>query len=114
MYRSNIQKGEQMSVLNVTKKNFYNDVLQSELPVLIEFWSPLYEPCQILTLIFEKISEEYPTLRVCKINADEEKELARSFSIVSIPTICVVKQGSLTKQIVGVRDKNEIVSLILD
>lgn len=114
MYHSNIQKGEQMSVLNVTKKNFYDDVLQSELPVLIEFWSPLYEPCRILTPVFEKISEEYPTLRVCKINADEEKELAGSFSIVSIPTICVVKQGSLTKQIVGVRDKEEIVNLVLN
>ncbi len=103
-----------MSVLNVTKKSFYKDVLQSEVPVLIEFWSSLREPCKILNPIIDKISEEYSSFKVCKINADEEKELAMSFSVVSIPTICVVKKGSLIKQIVGVRNKDEIVKLVLE
>ena len=102
-----------MPEMNITKNNFEQEVLHSDKPVLIDFWAPWCGPCRMLSPVISEIAEEYgDKVKVCKVNVDDEGELAASFNVMSIPTLVVVKDGKVTNSAVGVRPKAQIVEMM--
>lgn len=102
-----------MSVLKITSENYEEEVLKSDKPALIDFYADWCGPCKIMGPIIEEIAEEKAdTIKVGKINVDDNQELAMKYGVMSIPTIVIIKNGEVTKTFVGVRDKNEILSEI--
>ena len=101
-----------MSVMHITKDNFREEVLDSEKPVLLDFWAPWCGPCRMVTPILEEIAEERPDIKVAKVNVDEEEELASQFRVMSIPTLLVMKDGEIVNQSVGARPKQAILSML--
>ena len=101
-----------MSVLNITKENFENEVLKSEKPVLIDFYADWCGPCQMVGPIVHEIAEERADIKVGKINVDEQPELAAAFRVQSIPMLVVVKEGKITNQSVGAMPKAQILELL--
>lgn len=100
-----------MSILNVTSKNF-DDVKNSGKTVLLDFWATWCGPCQMIAPAVHEIAEQNPDIVVGKVNVDEQAELARTFGIVSIPTLIVIKNGKITNKAVGLRSKEQIISLL--
>lgn len=82
-----------MSVLHLTKESFENDVLASDIPVLVDFYATWCGPCMMIAPIVEEIAAENPGLKICKVDVDAEPEIARDFQIMSIPTLLVFKDG---------------------
>lgn len=101
-----------MSVLNINISNFENEVINSEKPVLIDFWAPWCGPCRMVSPIVDEIAEENPQYLIGKINVDDEFELAQRFRIMSIPTLIVMKNGEIVDQAVGARSKDQILKLL--
>lgn len=101
-----------MSVLAVNKNNFKEEVLQSEKTVLLDFWADWCGPCRMLSPIVDEIAEEHPEIKVCKVNVDEQPELASSFEVMSIPSLFVIKDGKIVNQSSGVRPKAQILDLL--
>ncbi len=101
-----------MSVLQITKNNFQTEVLESEKPVLLDFWATWCMPCRMLSPTIDQIAEENPHIKVGKVNVDEEPELAAEFKIMSIPALIVMKEGKTAAQSVGVRPKEQILALV--
>lgn len=101
-----------MSVLNITKENFENEVLKSEKPVLIDFYADWCGPCQMVGPIVHEIAEERSDIKVGKINVDEQPELAAAFRVQSIPMLVVIKEGKIANQSVGAMPKAQILELL--
>lgn len=102
-----------MSVLKITNQNFEEEVLKADKPVLVDFYATWCGPCQIMSPIIDEIAEENAdTLKVGKVNIDENQDLAIKYNVMSIPTIIIVKNGKVEKTFVGVTDKNEILGAI--
>ena len=101
-----------MSVLTITKNNFQEEVIRSEKPVLLDFWASWCGPCRMVAPVLEEIANERSDVKVCKINVDEEPELAGRYNVMSIPTLLVVKEGQVVNQAVGARPKSQILSLL--
>lgn len=102
-----------MSELKITKNNFENEVLKSDKLVLIDFWANWCGPCRMLSPIISEIAEEYgEKVKVCKVNVDEEMDLAAAFRVSSIPMLVVMKDGQVTNTAVGVRPKEQIIRMI--
>lgn len=102
-----------MSVIKITSKNFEEEVSKSDVPVLLDFWASWCGPCKMVSPIVDAVAEEVEgRVKVGKINVDEEQELAKSFSIMSIPTLVVISNGKLVNQTVGVKSKEEILEMI--
>ena len=101
-----------MSAINVNKNNFHEEVIQSDKPVLMDFWAPWCGPCRVVVPIIEEIANERPDIKVVKINVDEEQELAGQFGVMSIPTLVVMKDGKITNKAMGAKPKNQILDLI--
>ena len=99
-------------ILNVTKENFDKEVLQAEGTVLVDFWASWCGPCRMIAPAVEKISEGHPDVKVCKVNIDDEQELAIKYGVMSIPTLMVVKNGEVVNTAVGLRPKEEIEELL--
>ena len=99
-------------ITNITKENFDKEVMQTEGTVLIDFWAAWCGPCRMIAPAVEKISEEHPEVKVCKINIDDEQELAIRHGVMSIPTLMVVKNGEIVNTAVGLRPKEEIEALL--
>ena len=101
-----------MSVIKLTKENFQQEVMNSDKPVLIDFWAAWCGPCRMVSPIVDEIAEERADVKVCKVNVDEEGELAVAFQIMSIPTLIVVRDGKVAKQTVGAVPKNKILEML--
>ena len=101
-----------MSVLKITSENFEQEVLQSEKPVLIDFWAGWCGPCRMLSPIIDEIAEERADIKVGKINVDEEGDLALQFRVMSIPTLVVIKNGEVVNRSLGVISKEEVLDLM--
>lgn len=96
----------------ITNNNFKTEVLDANEPVLIDFFANWCMPCKMLTPVIEEIANEVPGVKICKINVDEEPELAQQFQVMSIPTLMVMKNGKLVNKTVGVRPKEEIMDML--
>ena len=101
-----------MSVLQITKNNFDTEVMNSEKPVLIDFWASWCVPCKMLSPVVDEIAEETTDVKVGKVNVDEQPELARQFGVMSIPTLVLIKDGKVAEQSVGVKPKDTILKMI--
>lgn len=102
-----------MSEMNITGNNFEQEVLRSDKPVLIDFWASWCGPCRMLSPVISEIAEEFgDKVKVCKVNVDQEGDLAAAFHVSSIPTLVVLKDGKITNSMVGVRPKAQIVGMI--
>ena len=98
-----------MKEITITKANFESEVLNSPIPVVIDFWATWCGPCRMIAPVIEEIAEEYDgTVKVGKVNVDDEPELASSFRVVSIPTIVLVKDGKVTASAVGYMTKDKL------
>lgn len=101
-----------MAVVNITKDNFDEEILQSDKTVLVDFWAGWCGPCKMLGPIVDQIAEEHPEIKVGKVNIDEEPDLAIQYKVMNIPTLLVFKNGELANQSVGVISKTEILELL--
>lgn len=101
-----------MSALVINKDNFQKEVLESDRPVLLDFWASWCGPCKSISPVIDEISSEHPEIKVCKINIEREQELAKRFNIMSIPTLLVIKEGKAVNQSVGLRSKNQILQML--
>ncbi len=102
-----------MSVLKVSNENYKEEVLDSEKTVLVDFYADWCGPCKMMVPVVEEISEELQDkVKVCKINVDENQDLAMQYGIMSIPTLVFIKNGKLEKTLVGLRDKQELISVL--
>ncbi len=94
-----------MAVITLTKENFEEEVIRSDKPVLVDFWASWCGPCKMLSPVVDEIADETDTIKVGKINVDEQPELARQFQVMSIPTCIFMKNGDEVQRFVGARDK---------
>ncbi len=101
-----------MSVMNITKNNFQEEVINSEKPVLLDFWAEWCGPCRMVSPVVDEIAEERSDIKVGKINVDEQQELAAKFGIMSIPTLVVMKDGKIINQSVGAGPKSRILAML--
>ena len=102
-----------MAEVTITEKNFEEEVINSPIPVLVDFWATWCGPCRMLAPIIEEIAEEYEgKVKVGKINVDEEAQLAIKFGVSSIPTVMVFKNGEVTDVSVGYRPKEQLTALL--
>ena len=101
-----------MSAISVNKNSFNQEVLNSDKPVLMDFWAPWCGPCRMVAPLVEEIAEERSDIKVVKINVDEEQELAMRFGVMSIPTLVVMKNGQVVNQAIGARPKAQILAML--
>lgn len=101
-----------MSVLHLTKDNFKGEVLEASVPVLVDFWATWCGPCQMVGPVIEEIAEEVADAKICKVDVDEQPELARQYKVLSIPTLMVFKGGELIKRESGAKSKEEILEML--
>lgn len=101
-----------MSVIHIDRNNFQSEVLDSDRPVLLDFWAPWCTPCQMVGPILDEIAGERSDIKVAKVNVDEQPELAGQFGVMSIPTLVVMKEGRIVQQAMGARPKAQILSML--
>ncbi len=101
-----------MSIINLTKDSYHNEVMETEKVVVIDFWATWCGPCKMMSPVVEEVAKDYSDIKVCKVNVDEEPELSNAFKIVSIPTIVVIKNGEIIDSVVGYRPKEDIEKII--
>lgn len=102
-----------MAEIKITNENFENEVIKSDIPVLVDFYATWCGPCRMIAPFIEEISEEYEgRVKVCKIDVDEASELAVAFGVSSIPTVMVFKNGEVYKKAVGYRTKKELEDML--
>ena len=101
-----------MSVINITRNNFQNEIINSDKPVLLDFWAPWCGPCRMVGPILEEIAGERSDIKIGKINVDEQPELASQFRVMSIPTLIVIKDGKIVNKSMGAKPKNAILAML--
>ena len=101
-----------MAAVNVNKNNFQVEVMESDRKVLVDFWAPWCGPCRMVLPLVEQIAQEREDIKVCKVNVDEEPELANQFGVMSIPTLMVVEDGEVLERATGARPKESILELL--
>ena len=102
-----------MSVMNITKENFDQEVINSDKPVLVDFWASWCGPCRMVSPIIDELSEEYDgRIKVCKVNVDAESALASEYAVVSIPTVLIIKDGKIAERSVGAKSFDDFCDMI--
>lgn len=101
-----------MAALHITKENFEEEVLKADKTVLVDFWASWCGPCQMLLPVVEQLADEVTTAKICKINVDEQPELAAKYRVMTIPTLMVVKDGKVVSTSVGVKSKAAILEML--
>jgi thioredoxin 1 len=101
-----------MAALHITKQNFEKEVLKSDKPVLVDFWATWCGPCQMLLPVIEELAGEVTDTKICKINVDEQPELAAQFKVMTIPTLMVVKDGKVVSSSIGLKPKATILNMM--
>ena len=101
-----------MSALNINRANFHSEVIESERPVLLDFWAPWCGPCRAVVPLIDEIAREREDIKVVKVNIDEEPELAREYRVMSIPTLMVMREGKVVKKSSGARPKAQILEML--
>ncbi len=101
-----------MAVIHVDSDSFEKEVLQSEIPVLVDFWAPWCGPCKMLGPIIDDLSEQATDVKICKLNTDESDQIAIRYRVMSIPTLILFKDGQPVATTVGVKTKSELLQFI--
>ena len=99
-------------MITLTKENFAQEVLQSDKPVLVDFWATWCGPCRMMAPVVEELDAEHPEYKFGKVNVDEQPELAGQFGVMSIPTLLLFENGKLVRQAVGARPKSGVLELL--
>lgn len=97
-----------MATIQITSENFEKEVINSQVPVLVDFWAIWCGPCKMIGPVLEKISEEMSDVKVAKVNVDEQPDLADKYQVMSIPTLIVFKGGEIVNKTIGVQSEQEI------
>lgn len=101
-----------MPIIEITEENFETIVMQSEQPVLLDFWAPWCGPCRMVSPLIDQIADENPDVLVGKVNVDEQEALAARYEIMSIPTLLVMQNGTVTEKMVGAHPKAQIIAML--
>lgn len=101
-----------MSAIHITQGNFKKEVINSEKPVLIDFWASWCGPCKMLMPVIEELAGEVTDAKICKVNVDEQPEIAAQFNVMAIPTLVVMKDGVIVNTSAGVKRKSAILDML--
>ncbi|MBQ1352128.1 MAG: thioredoxin [Oscillospiraceae bacterium] len=101
-----------MSVLQITAENFQSEVIKSPTPVLIDFFAVWCGPCSMISPVIDQLAEEVKDIKFCKVNVDEQPDIAAAFQIASIPSLVLMKDGKVVQKAVGVRPKAQILEML--
>lgn len=101
-----------MAVIHLTKESFQQEVMNSDIPVLVDFWASWCGPCKMLSPIIDEMGEEVTNAKICKVNVDEQPELAAQYGIMTIPTVLVFKNGEIAANSIGVKPKAALLGLL--
>ena len=101
-----------MTAININQNNFQEEVLNSDKPVLLDFFASWCGPCRMVGPILDEIAAEREDIKVCKVNIDEQPELASQFRVMSIPTLMVLREGQVVGQSIGAKPKHQILAMV--